>query len=132
MERLGSTYLNAILAEYISLADASESDLESIVMNYAETHMCHRIRLSDLANHVGLTVTHFSRSYKKQTGRSPIRDVQQRKAAHAKMILLQHPRRSLRDVATRVGVRDATTLGRLLKRHTGVTARDIRKLAGKR
>ncbi len=132
MERLGSTYLNAILAEYISLAASSEGDLESIVMNYAEAHMCRRIRLSDLANHVGLTVTHFSRSYKKQTGRSPIRDVQQRKAAHAKMILLQHPRRGLRDVAARVGVRDATTLGRLLKRYTGVTARDIRKLAGKR
>ena len=132
MERLGGMYLKAILAEYISLAASAEHDLETMVMNYAENRMSDRIRLQDLADHAGLSVTHFSRSYKKQTGRAPMRDVQQRKAAHAKMMLLQHPWRHLGDIADRVGVDNPTTLGRLLKRHIGVTARDIKKMAGKR
>lgn len=129
LDRLGASYLNALLAEYLNLAENTAGNLESLVMRYAEEHMSEPIRLSALARHAGLTPSHFSRKYKQSTGRSPIRDVQQRKAAHAKMILFQKPSRGLRDVARRVGVKDEATLCRLLKRHLGVTARDIKRAA---
>ncbi len=129
--RLSAMYLNTILAEYISLANTAMCDIEALVIRYAETHMHLPVRLAQLARHTGLTVSHFSRRYKKLTGRSPMRDVQARKAAHAKMTLLQHPSWRLRDLLPHVGVKDTATLSRLLKRHTGVTACDIRRMSGR-
>jgi AraC-like DNA-binding protein len=129
MAVLGEAYLNAMLAEFINLAENKPDSLETIAMRYAEEHMTEAIRLGALARHAGLTPSHFSRTYQQLTGRSPIRDVQQRKAAHARTILLQNPRRGLRDVARRVGVKNEATLSRLLKKHTGVTARDIKRAA---
>jgi hypothetical protein len=52
-----------------------------------------------------------------------------RKAAYAKHILLLTPSRTLSNVAGFVGVRDASKLSRLLTRHAGASARDIKKAA---
>lgn len=127
--RREAPFLNAILTEYLLLAASTQSDLESLVMRYSETHMSEKIRLTDLARYAGLSPSYFSHVYKQQTGRSPIQDVLARKAQHARMILRVHPARRLNDVMRRVGVQDEATLSRLLKRHTGMTTRDIKRLA---
>ena len=128
MTQVGDAYLNAMLAEYAALAQASGNRLESALIRYAETHMQHPVRLADLARDAGVSVAHYCRRYKHQTGRSPVSDVRQRKAEHAKNTLMQVPSRSLSTIAQRVGIKDTATLCRLLKQQTGMTVRNIRRL----
>jgi len=122
-------YLAAILAEFASLAKAVEDPMLARVAEYTERNIDRPIRLEELARLVRLEKNHFGRKYKALTGRTPIQDVQRRKATYAKHMLLETPSRTLANLAKYVGVRDAATLSRLLTRYTGASARDIKKAA---
>ncbi len=128
MTQVGDAYLNAMLAEYAALAQDPGNRLERELIRYVETHMRSPVRLADLARDAGLSVAHYCRCYKHQTGRSPVSDVRQRKAEHAKNTLMQVPSLSLSTIAQRVGIKDTATLCRLLKQQTGMTVRNIRRL----
>jgi AraC-like DNA-binding protein len=130
--RLGPSldaYLAAMLAEYVALAKTAADELLARVTQYTEEHIHRPIRLEELAKHVGLEKHHFGRKYKQITGRTPMQDVWRRKAAYAKHILLLTPSRTLSNIAGFVGVRDASKLSRLLTRHTGASAREIKRAA---
>ena len=124
---LSNAYLTTIAAEYIRLTRLNEDELVNKVAKYVEEHMSEPIRLSDLAKYVGLEVHHFGRKYKALTGRTPMYDVKHRKVEHAKGMLILEPRRTLANIAERVGIKDAFRLSRLIKRYTRLTAREIRK-----
>jgi AraC-like DNA-binding protein len=127
---VADAYLNAMLAELITVAKAAaDNTLAARVMRYTEEHIQDPIRLADLARCAGLEKHHFARKYKQLTGRTPMQDVRRRKADHARRSLLLAPHHTLATVAPLVGVRDRTTLSRLLRRDAGVSARDIRKAA---
>jgi AraC-like DNA-binding protein len=122
-------YLAAVFAEYVALARTAADDLLARVTQYIEEHIHRPIRLEELARQAGLEKHHFGRKYKQLTGRTPIQDVKRRKAAYAKHILLLTPSRTLSNIAGLVGVRDASKLSRLLTRHAGASARDIKRAA---
>lgn len=122
-------YLAAILAEFVSRVQAVTDPLLAKVAEYTEQNIRRPIRLAELARHVGLEKNHFGRKYKALTGRTPIEDVQNRKAIYAKHMLLETPGRTLQNLAEYVGIRQAATLSRLLIRHTGTSAREIKRAA---
>ncbi|OGV68178.1 MAG: hypothetical protein A2498_15005 [Lentisphaerae bacterium RIFOXYC12_FULL_60_16] len=122
-----NAYLAAMVTEFMELARRFSGDLPSQVMRYTEEHMPERIRLSDLARHVGLEKNHFGRKYRQLTGRTPMQDVLRQKATCAKHILLSKPDATLHYIARSVGVRDVSKVSRLLSRYAGVSARDIRR-----
>ncbi len=122
-------YLAAILAEYVHLAKHVKEPMLAKVVEYTERHINRPIRLEELARYVGLDKHHFGRKYKALTGRTPIEDVQCRKAIYAKHMLQEAPSRTLNDLARYVGVRNAATLSRLLIRYAGASARDIKRTA---
>ncbi len=124
-------YLNAMLAEFIGLSRVAAHPLLSRVTAYIEAHIHEAIRLGDLARHVGLEKHHFGRKYRQLTGRTPMQDVRRRKAAYAKHILQLNPRQKLAFVAELVGIPHVATLSRLLPRHAGSTARDIKRQANR-
>ncbi len=133
--RLGASldaYLAAMLAEYVALARTAADDMLARVTQFIEGNIHRPIRLEELARHAGLEKHHFGRKYKQLTGRTPIQDVKRRKAAYAKHILLLTPGRTLSNIAGLVGVRDASKLSRLLTRHAGASARDIKHTARKK
>jgi AraC-like DNA-binding protein len=120
-------FVSSILAEFVLRAKTAEDELLSKVARYTEAHIHEPIRLDDLARHAGLEKHHFGRKYKQLTGRTPMQDVKRRKAAYAKHVLQLHPDWTLRSVLSLVGVKDTATLSRLLTRHTGASARDIKR-----
>ena len=124
---LSNAYITAMAAEYMRLAQLAEDRIVNNVAKYIEEHMSENIRLKDLAKHIGLEIHHFGRKYKALTGRTPMYDVKHRKVEHAKGMLFLEPRRSLSNIAERVGIRDAFRLSRLINRYTGLSAREIRK-----
>ncbi len=104
-------FVSSILAEFVLRAKTAEDELLSKVARYTEAHIHEPIRLE----------------YKQLTGRTPMQDVKRRKAAYAKHVLQLHPDWTLRSVLSLVGVKDTATLSRLLTRHTGASARDIKR-----
>jgi AraC-like DNA-binding protein len=124
-----NAYLAALLAEFVRLAQAVADPLLARVAEFTEQNIHRPIRLEELARLVELEKNHFGRKYKALTGRTPIEDVQRRKAIYAKHMLLETPSRTLANLAKYVGIRDAATLSRLLTRYTGTTARDIKRAA---
>ncbi len=129
--REAQAFLAAMAAEFTGLARRYSNDLVAQVMRYTEEHMHERIRLSDLAQHVGLGKNHFGRKYRQLTGRSPIQDVLRQKAMLAKHILWGVGNANLRYVAKRVGLPDGSKVSRLLKQYAGVSAREIKKATRK-
>ncbi len=127
---VADAYLGAMLAELITLAKAAaDSTLPAQMIRYTEEHIRQPIRLKDLARCAGLEKHHFARKYKQLTGRTPMQEVRRRKADHARRSLLLDPLLTLTSVAPLVGVRDASTLSRLLRRDACVSARDIKRAA---
>jgi AraC-like DNA-binding protein len=124
-----NAYLAAMAAEFVDLARKYSDDLVAKVMRYTEEHIHQRIRLSDLARHVGLNKTHLGRKYKKATSRTPMQDVLCQKAALARLLLMGSPKITLKDVAQRVGLPDGAKVSRLLKQYAGASARDLKKMA---
>lgn len=122
-----NAFLAAMLAEFVALAQAVADPLVRRVADYTEQNIHRPIRLEELARHIGLEKNHFGRKYKALTGRTPIEDVQRRKAIYAKYMLQETPERTLQNLAGYVGVRNAATLSRLLSRHAGASARDIKR-----
>lgn len=78
------------------------------------------LRLDDLADAAGLSPSHFSRVFKRETGTSPWRYVIEARVDRAKT-LLQDPTRSLADVAFATGFYDQPHFTRTFKRIEGVT-----------
>jgi len=124
-------FVSSILAEFILRSRTAEDELLSKIARYMEEHIQGPVQLDDLARHAGLEKHHFGRKYKQLTGRTPMQDVKHRKAAYAKHILQLNPQWTLSSVLSLVGVKDTATLSRLLTRHVGASARDIKK-AGRR
>lgn len=124
-----NAYLAAMAAEFVDLARKYSDDLVAQVMRYTEEHIHQRIRLSDLACHVGLNKTHLGRKYKKATSRTPMQDVLRQKAALARLLLMGSPKITLKDVARRIGLPDGAKVSRLLKQYADASARELKKAA---
>jgi AraC-like DNA-binding protein len=125
---VSNAYLSAILAEYVRLVGLIEDGLVAQVARYTEEHMSEPFALKALASYVGLERHHFGRKYKTLTGQSPMQHVRRRRAEHALGLLMLRPKRSLKDVASRVGIGDEHHLRRLLRVLFGFSIRELRRM----
>jgi len=123
-----NSYLATILAEFIRQAGLMENSLVAKVARFIEEHMSEPFALNDLARHVGLERHHFGRKYTALTGHSPMHHVRQRRTEHALQMILLDPKRKLKEIAVRIGVRDEYQLRRLLKSHFDLPIRELRKI----
>ncbi|WP_083884431.1 GlxA family transcriptional regulator [Nocardia higoensis] len=88
------------------------------VERYVLDHLDKPIRLDDLAAAARMSPRTLTRRVHAATGLSPIRFVQRVKVESA-LDLLRDPHRSVTEVAHAIGLADASTLNRLLRRTTG-------------
>ncbi|WP_084495290.1 GlxA family transcriptional regulator [Nocardia shimofusensis] len=88
------------------------------VERYVLDHLDQPIRLDELAAAAHMSSRTLARRVHAATGLSPIRFAQRIKVESA-LDLLRDPHRSVTEVAHAVGLADATTLNRLLRRTTG-------------
>lgn len=88
------------------------------VEHYVLDHLDQPIRLEQLAAAAHMSSRTLARRVHAATGLSPIRFVQRVKVESA-LDLLRDPHRSVTEVAHAIGLADASTLNRLLRRTTG-------------
>lgn len=90
------------------------------VTEYLEAHLSERIELTDLAAVVGLSQSHFSRSFKASTGMPPYRWHLNMRIGRAQTLLLD-TNVALEEVADVTGFADAAHFGRIFRKLIGAT-----------
>ena len=94
---------------------------------YIEEHYREAVTLEEIAKHVGLNETYLSSIFKKQMGKSLIDFLTYTRVQHAKELLIDH-RKSVNEIAEKVGFNDAKYFTKRFKKFTGVSPNEYRKL----
>jgi AraC family transcriptional regulator len=92
----------------------------SEVIAYIEDHTDTQIRLDELANIAGVSRFHFSRLFKKTTGKSPMVYVAQSRIRKAQQLILSG-KSTLAEVALMVGFADQSHFTRQFQLYAGCT-----------
>jgi AraC-like DNA-binding protein len=119
-------FLAAILAEFVRLVECPAYDMPSKIRDYVRAHLSEPLSLDLLAVRAGLSKFHFLRRYKRLTGLSPMADVRRIRMEVARNLLMSSDL-PLKAIAPRVGLANEYHLSRLLKKHLGTGARELRR-----
>jgi AraC family transcriptional regulator len=84
------------------------------------------LRLVELAREAGLSTSHFVRSFRQSTGKTPYRFLLERRVKHAQD-LMRDRRASLTEVALASGFADQHHLAHVFRRFTGITPSAYRR-----
>jgi AraC family transcriptional regulator len=134
LQQRGSALLNSLLLEI----DGHFSDRRSVdsasrvhpqiakALDYIEKHLQEPLSVNMLANTVGWTHEHFSRSFVRQTGRTPREMIIHRRIERACQLLLYEDW-NIRRVAHAVGFIDENYFFRVFRMVRGITPSEYRK-----
>ncbi|WP_424767464.1 helix-turn-helix domain-containing protein [Paenibacillus sp. sgz302251] len=133
-QQRGSTLLLALLYEINGLiADSPMASPTSRIppqlmkaLDYIEKHLNEPLSVETLAQTIGWTHEHFSRSFVKHLGRSPREEIIYRRIERACQLLL-YEEQSVKTVAYAVGFTDENYFSRVFKSVKGMTATKYRK-----
>ena len=87
---------------------------------YIESNINRSFRVADLAGIVQLSVSHFSRAFRKSFGQPPLVYVKVQRMRHAQVIML-NSREPLSQVALACGMSDQAHFTRVFRRVVGIT-----------
>lgn len=93
---------------------------------WARAHLADGFDIATLARRAGASPRTLARRLDAALGLSPVGFVQ-RLRVEAAVHLLETSRLSLDEISARVGYADASTLGRLVRRETGLSPREVRR-----
>jgi AraC family transcriptional regulator len=89
-------------------------------IEFMEAHLTGVLRLSELAREAGISTSHFVRSFRQSTGKTPYQFLLHRRVERAQ-VLMRDPRTSLVEVALATGFADQHHFARVFRRITRVT-----------
>jgi AraC family transcriptional regulator len=95
------------------------------VTDYINDHLTSDIKLSDLAQLLGMSQFHFSRLFKQSMGISPHQYLLQQRIERAKQ-LLKETKLSIMEIALLCGYSSHSHLGKSFRQHTGITPKAYR------
>lgn len=95
-------------------------------LEYMSRNLHKSLRLEDLATYANMSKSHFSRSFKEQTGFSPIDYFINLKVQHAAM-LLRFTDKTVREIGAAVGHKDPYYFSRIFKKVVGVAPTAFRQ-----
>ncbi|WP_446743857.1 helix-turn-helix domain-containing protein [Silvibacterium acidisoli] len=95
------------------------------VNEYVKAHLDKKIILRDMAREAGLSTSHFSRLFRKSSGRTPHQYVLEQRIDHAKS-LMADSHHSLLDIAIASGFRTHQHFSKVFHRITGRSPRQYR------
>ncbi len=96
--------------------------------SYLQQNVTNMLTLAQMADHAGLSTSHFSHLFKQQTGYSPVDYFIHLKMQIACSLLTLTPK-SVQEVALEMGYEDPYYFSRLFKKVVGVAPRAYRELA---
>ncbi len=117
---LQNALLQTIFAEWKRLITFPENTMVKRVRNYMTVHMDQKITLNELANTAKLSKYHFVRTYRRFTGRTPMKDLQGMRIKHARYLILA-TELSQKEIARRSGLGNVYYLSRTFHRHFGTS-----------
>ena len=95
-------------------------------IEFMETHLERDLQLSELAREAGISTSHFIRSFRQSTGKTPHQYLIRRRIERAKTVM-NDERVSLTEVALASGFADQHHLSRIFRRITGMTPSTYRR-----
>jgi AraC family transcriptional regulator len=96
------------------------------VIQLMEQHLAEPFNLGDLARAIGLSEYHFSRLFKRATGRSPSQYFIHLRMTRARQLLIE-TERSIIDIGLEVGYGSASHFSQVFRREVGVAPSHYRK-----
>lgn len=109
------------MIDYVDIIEATPKNEEVFkAQRFVLEHMNQKITLSDVANHLHLNASYFSRMFKKETGESFIEFVTRIKMEKAKD-MLNHTIKPVEQIALDVGFDNKSYFFRTFKKQFGVT-----------
>lgn len=118
-------FLSTLLQE-LTLPAPSTHPLIAQMIHWIEAHYGTQENLSDLANHLGLSVSHISRVFSAHQGISLIDYLTQVRLEHA-LTLLHHKQLTVEEIALRCGFSCGNYFTKVFKRHIGMTPNHYRR-----
>jgi AraC-like DNA-binding protein len=89
-------------------------------MAYVHAHYAEQVSLKEMAAHVGLSEQHLIRSFRKESGVTPINYLKRYRIRQAKA-LLEAGDKSITEVALEVGFSNSSYFARVFRRETGMS-----------
>ena len=134
-----ATIINALLSTIIlysnrmlrEMHSGSPKTLLNNIIEYINFNYYLDLSISNLANIINVSKSHFHKLFREATGTSPLQYINRVRIEHAKTILKKTDA-SILEVAFAVGFEDARYFSRLFKKHTGVSPNKYRQAHGRR
>ena len=98
-------------------------------LDYLSNQLDANLTLEEMAAHANLSVSHFSRRFKEQTGFSPVDYYIHLKIQHASM-LLTFTDKSVKEIGAEVGYQDAYYFSRIFRKVMGMSPSQFRGQTG--
>ena len=114
------------VARGVGTTDALPAAIRAAIRLF-ETHVEDPLRIPDVAAAVGLSGRHFERTFKRETGQSPLRYYHHLRLTKARQRVL-YSNDSLREIAASVGYMTSSPMIRHYTEFFGVSPRDERRL----
>jgi AraC family transcriptional regulator len=128
-----ATTLASYLVRHYSSASPVERNAATMTpstlrrcIEYMDAQLEGDLRLSELAGEVGISTSHFIRSFRQSTDKTPYQFLLHRRVERAKTVIRDY-RTSLTEVALASGFADQHHLARVFRRITGVTPSSYRR-----
>lgn len=102
------------------------TDRVEVVKQYIEEHLHEKIYVEDLANLIHVNEQYFMRLFKKETGKSVMEYISERRISLASA-LLKNTDKSINFIADCVGCENYSYFTKLFKKYTGYTPREYRQ-----
>lgn len=105
--------------------DNLAEDISDQAIRFLKSRIAVPTTLKDIADHVHLSVSHFSSIFHKKTGYSPIEYFNHLKIQHACQ-LLQFTNQRIFEIALAIGIEDPYYFSRLFSTHMGISPKNYR------
>jgi AraC-like DNA-binding protein len=110
----------------VKLKSSKLKELIDISINYIHNNFERDISLGDIAKYVFLSPSYFTRAFKDQTGKSPIRYLLKIRIERAKEMLVDTGLK-ISDIALSVGFSNQQRFNEMFKKYAGLTPLQYRK-----
>ena len=119
-----------LLSEFVNVGEQKKKIVKTAIVDRAKVyileHIEEKISIQNLAVFLAVTASHFSREFKKETGLSPQRYIDNLRMQHA-MKLVKFTPSSIKEIAFRMGFENPAHFNRSFKRIHGITPGQARK-----